>query len=151
MLEQKLEQDLKTALLARDELRVTTLRGIKSSLLNLKISAGKRESGLSDNEVLQILSKEAKKRQESADMYVLGADQARADKELTEKAIIDAYLPAQLSESEISNLIDEILTASGATPDKSAMGPTIAAVKAKVGGSADGGLIARLVKEKLGL
>lgn len=150
MLEDKLEQDIKAALLNRDELRTTTLRGLKSTLLNVKITAGKRESGLSDDEVLQTIAKEVKKRQESADMYLQGSDQARADKELAEKAILEEYLPAQLSEAEIVKVIDEVLAASGAS-DKSAMGPTIAAVKAKTGSSADGAVIARLVKEKLGL
>jgi len=148
MLEQKLEQDLKTALLAKDELRVTTLRGLKSTLLNVKISEGKRDSGLEDDAVLAVFAKEAKKRQESADMYLQGNDQSRADKELAEKAIIEAYLPAQLSEEELKTMIDEVLAGN---TDKSAMGPTIAAVKAKAGSSADGGVIAKLVKEKLGL
>ena len=150
MLEQQIEQDLKTALLAGDGLRVDTLRGLKSTLLNVKITTGKRDSGLTDDEALPILAKEAKKRQESADMYTQGGDQTRADKELAEKAIIEAYLPAQLSEAEISAIVDEVIATTGAS-DKSAMGATIGAVKAKAGSTADGALIARLVKEKLGL
>src|ERR1700752_3547961 len=101
MLEQRLEQDIKTALLAGDKSRALTLRGLKAALLNVKVATGKRESGLTDAEVLPILSKEAKKRQESADLYQQGGNQEKAEAELTEKAIIEEYLPAQLSEAEL--------------------------------------------------
>jgi uncharacterized protein YqeY len=148
MLEQQIEQDLKTALLAGDSLRVSTLRGLKAVLLNAKIASGKRETGLGDNEVLSHLSKQAKQRQESADMYALVGDQARADAELAEKVIIDAYLPEQLSEAEIAKLVDDAITQTGAT-GKSAMGQVIAKVKQQAGGAADGAVIARLVMEKL--
>ena len=148
MLEDKIEQDLKAALLAGDKQRVTTLRGLKAVLLNVKIATGQRESGLTDDEVLPQLAKQAKQRQESADMYVQGGDQARADAELAEKAIIEAYLPAQLSDAEISKLIDEVITATGAAGPQ-AMGQVIGQVKAKTGAAADGAVIARLVKEKL--
>src|ERR1700738_2854055 len=91
-LEQRIEQDLKTALLGGDSLRVSTLRILKGVLLNVKVATGKRQSGLSDAEVIPLLAKEAKKRQESADLYLQGHDQDRADTELAEKAIIEAYL-----------------------------------------------------------
>lgn len=148
MLEQQLEQDIKAALLAGDSTKATTLRGLKASLLNVKVAQGKRDSGLSDEEVLKVFAKEAKQRQESADMYVQGGSQDKADAELVEKAIIEAYLPAQLSEDEISKLIDEAIAASGASGQQ-AMGRVIGQVKAKAGASADGAVIARLVKEKL--
>jgi uncharacterized protein YqeY len=148
MLEQKIEQDLKVALLSRDRQRVSTLRGLKAVLLNVKVDTGKRETGLSDDEVLVQLGKQAKQRQESADMYVQGGDQARADAELAEKAIIEAYLPPQLSESEIIKLIDEVIAQTGAS-GQTAMGQVIGQVKQKVGAAADGAIIARLVKEKL--
>lgn len=148
MLEQKIETDLKTALLAGDSRRTSTLRGLKATLLNVKIAAGKRDSGLGDDEVLAQLSKQAKQRQESADMYVQGGDQARADAELAEKAIIEAYLPAQLSEAEIGKLIDEVIAQAGAS-GPAAMGQVIGQVKQKTGAAADGAVIARLAKEKL--
>lgn len=148
MLEQRIEQDLKAALLSGDNQRVTTLRGLKATLLNAKIAGGKRESGLSDDEVMAALSKQAKQRQESADMYKQGGDQARADAELAEKAIIEEYLPAQLSEEEISKMIDEVITETGAAGPQ-AMGQVIGQVKQKAGPAADGAAIARLAKEKL--
>lgn len=148
MLEQQIEQDIKTAQLAGDALRLNTLRGLKAALLNVKVATGKRGSGLGDEEVLPVLSKQSKQRQESADMYVAGGDQARADKELAEKAIIDAYLPTQLSEAEISSLIDQVIAATGAASPQ-AMGQVIGQVKQRAGAAADGAVIARLVKEKL--
>ena len=150
MLEQKLEQDIKSALLAGNSARVTTLRGLKSALLNVKVAEGKRDSGLSDDEVISILAKEAKKRQESAELYRQGGDNTRAEAELSEKAIIEEYLPAQLSESEIAAIVDQVIKETGAEGQQ-AMGQLIGAVRAKTKGSADGALIARLTKEKLGL
>jgi len=148
MLEQKLEQDLKTAMLAGDSERVMTLRNMKSALLNVKVASGKRETGLSDDEVLPILSKEAKKRQESADFYVQGGSQDRADKELSEKSIIEEYLPKQLSTEEITAIVEEVIAALGAS-GPSAMGQVMGQVKAKTGSTADGSIVAKIVKEKL--
>jgi uncharacterized protein YqeY len=148
MLEQQLEQDIKAAQLAGDKQRLTTLRGLKAVLLNVKVATGKRDSGLNDEEVLQHFGKQSKQRQESADLYVQGGDQARADAELAEKAIIDAYLPAQLSEAEIGGLIDEVIAQTGAS-GLQAMGQVIGQVKAKAGAAAEGAVIARLAKEKL--
>jgi uncharacterized protein len=149
MLEQKIEQDIKTALLAGDSERVSTLRGLKAVLLNVKVATGKRDSGLSDDEVLVQLSKQAKQRQESADMYVQGGDSARAEAELAEKAIIEAYLPEQLSEAEIGKLVDDAIAQTGAAGPQ-AMGQVIGQVKKQAGATADGSVIARLAKEKLG-
>jgi uncharacterized protein YqeY len=149
MLELKIEQDLKTALLAGDKLTVSTLRSLKSALLYVKVAEGKREAGLGDEQTTSILSKEAKKRQESADLYVQGGSQERADTELREKAIIEKYLPSQLSEVEITKIVDEVVTSMGAN-GPSMLGQVIASVRQKTNGSADGATIARIVKEKLG-
>ncbi len=147
-LEEKLEQDIKAALLSGDKVKATTLRGLKAVLLNAKVAQGKRDEGLNDEAVLAIFAKQSKQRQESADMYVQGGAQDKADAELTEKAVIDAYLPAQLSDEDISVAIDEAITATGANGPQD-MGKVIGSVKAKLGASADGAVIARLVKEKL--
>lgn len=148
MLEQRIEQDIKTALLGGDAKRVTTLRGLKAALLNLKVATGKRDSGLSDDEVLNLLSKEAKKRQESADLYVQGGAQDRADHELAEKRLIEEYLPAQLSVAEITAAIEKVIADSGAS-GSAAMGQVIGQVKGQLGAAADGSVIARIAKEKL--
>lgn len=148
MLEQRLEQDIKTALLAGDSVKATTLRGLKAVLLNVKVAEGTRNQAMSDDQIIGLFSKEAKKRQESADMYVQGGNQAKADAELTEKAIIETYLPAQLDEAAIITIVDETIAELGAT-GMQAMGQVIGAVKTKTAGTADGGVIARLVKERL--
>lgn len=147
-LEKRMDQDLKTALLGGDKVTAETLRGLKAALLSVKVEQGKRESGLTDDEVIAILSKEAKKRQESADLFAQGGNREKADAELTEKKLIETYLPAQLSDEEVARLVDEAVSATGATGPQD-MGKVIGAVKAKVGASADGSVIARIAKERL--
>ncbi len=147
-IKQQLDTDLKSAMLAGDKTLVTTLRGLKAAILNAEVAEGARETGLANDKVIAILQKEAKKRQESAEMYVRGGRQEKADAELAEKSVIERYLPAQLSEEEISEIINETIAATGAS-GMQAMGQVIGAVKAKAGASADGAVIARLVKERL--
>ena len=139
---------LKQALLAHDSEMATTLRSLKSAVLNAEIAAGKRETGLPEAEVVGLIQKEAKKRQESATIYRQAGDDARADKELSEKKIIDQYLPAQLDETAVLVLVEAAIADLGAS-SMADMGKVIGAVKAKAGASADGSLIAKLVKEKL--
>ena len=146
MIETQLEQDIKTAMLAGAKDRVLTLKTIKSVLLSAKVAGGTRDSLLPDADVIALFSKEAKKRQESADLYKQGGNDVKAEAELSEKAIIETYLPAQLSTVEIAAIIAEVI---GQLGDKAAMGPVIGQVKARTNGAADGALIAKLVKEKL--
>jgi uncharacterized protein YqeY len=146
---QQIDADIKTAMLAGDKVLVTTLRGLKSAILNVEVAEGKREEGLSDDVVINLLQKEAKKRQESADLYAQGGSPERQQAELTEKTVIEKYLPQQLSEAEISILVDEVIASTGAS-GMQAMGQVIGGVKAKAGAAADGAVIARIVKEKLG-
>ncbi len=148
MLEEKLEQDIKTALLAGDRKLATTLRGLKAVLLNVKVATGKRESGLSDDVVIDVFSKEAKKRQDSADLYRQGGSEERAEAELDEKKIIEAYLPPKMSEEDIAKEIESVIEESGIN-SLSEMGKVIGQVKSKLGSTADGSVIARIVKEKL--
>lgn len=147
-LEQRLEQDIKDALLSGDKTRTTTLRGLKAALLNVKVAEGKRDSGLNDDEVQAVFSKESKKRQESAELYKQGNDETRAEAELAEKAVIDSYLPKQLDEAEIAKLVEAAIEQTGASGPQG-MGQVIGQVKAKAGASADGAVIARIAKEKL--
>lgn len=148
MLEQKLEQDIKEALIARDSFRVTNLRGLKAVLLNIKVAKNKRQTGLSDEEVIEAFFKEAKKRQESADLYIQGGNKEKAEAELKEKDMIKSYLPTQLDENELSKIIDEAFDEIGEKGIRQ-MGQIVGMVKAKVGPGADGALIAKLTKEKL--
>jgi uncharacterized protein len=147
-MQQQIDKDLKQALLSGDKPKAETLRGLKSALLNEMISQNARETGLSDEQIQKILARESKKRQEAADLYEQGGAPERAGAELAEKAVIDAYLPEQLSEEEVAKIVDEVIANAG-SPTMQDMGRLIGAAKAKTGGQADGALIARLVKEKL--
>lgn len=150
MLEKKLEEDLKTAMLAGDSQQVQTLRMLKSALLNKKIADGTRDEGeMEDKDVVGIFAKEAKKRQESADLYNQNGQPERATTELAEKAVIDGYLPKQMSDEELTALVEEVIKQTGANGPKD-MGRTIGQVKAKAGAAADGAAIAELVKGRLG-
>ena len=148
MLKQQIEQDLKAALLAGNKDLATTLRGLKSVILYAEVAKGVREKGLSDDEIVILLSKEAKKRQESADLYNKGASEVRAQAELVEKAVIEKYLPSQLDDAELRSIVDEAVSELGATSPQ-AMGQVIASVKQKVGASAEGSRVARFAKERL--
>lgn len=148
MIKQQLQDDVKAAMLGGDSARVEVLRGLKSAILYAEVAAGKRAEGLTDEEIQVLFAKEAKKRQESADLYVQGGAPDRAEKELSEKAVIETYLPTQLDEDEIREIIDEVIAAQDIEGPR-ALGVVIGAVKQRAGSSADGGVIARLVKEKL--
>ena len=147
-MEERLDQDLKIALLASDHLSVSTLRGLKSVILYAKVAQGSRDTALPDEALVGLLQKEAKKRQESADLYLRGGSDEKAQAELAEKAIIERYLPEQLDEAEVAKLV-EVAVSEAQASGPIAMGAVIAKVKQQSSGQADGALIARLVKERL--
>jgi|SRR3989344_1604132 len=147
-IEKQIDADLKTAMLAGDKDKAETLRGLKSALHNAAIAAGAQASGLSEEQVQKILASEAKKRTEAAELYQKAGESDRANKEAAEKMAIEAYLPAQMSEEELSVLVDKHITALNAS-GMADIGKVIGAVKAEAGAAADGATIARLVKEKL--
>jgi uncharacterized protein YqeY len=148
MLKQQIEQDLKSAMLGGDKQKVSTLRIVKSAILYVEVAKGTRDKGLSDAEVIELLTKEAKKRQETAELYQKAGESERAATELNEKAIIDAYLPEQLSDNDLLKVVQGAITKSGANSMQQ-MGQVIGEVKKQVGASADGTRIARFVKEGL--
>src|SRR5438270_12440261 len=100
-MQDKMDKDLKAALLAGDRAKVETLRGLKNALQYEAVAAGK-DRALNDEQIQKVLAREAKKRQEAADLYKQGGNLARAEAELTEKQIVQNYLPKQLSEEEIA-------------------------------------------------
>lgn len=149
-LKEQLQQDVKAAMIARDSFKTDLLKGLKTAIQYAEVASGKREEGLSDEEVLKVFQKEAKKRQESAELYTKGDRQELADKELAEKAIIDTYLPKQLDEAAVNQMIDDAVATLGiTTPTKQDMGKLIGAVKAKAGAEVDGGMLARLVSGRI--
>jgi uncharacterized protein YqeY len=149
VIKDRLDADIKTALLGGDKQRALVLRGLKSAILYEEVAQKVRDSGLSDEAIVTLFQKEAKKRQESADLYKQGGNQERADAELTEKAMIQEYLPAQLDEAAINAAIDAVIQEVGDS-SPAAMGRIIGGVKQKTAGAADGAMIARLVKARLG-
>ena len=148
MLLQQIEQDLKTAMLAKDADKVSVLRQAKNALQYETVALGAQAEGLADEQIVKVLSKEAKKRQEAADLYAQAGDADRQRKELYEKSIIEEYLPSQLSDADVEAVVDAEISAKPEATIKD-MGAIIGAVRAKAGAQADGALIARLVKSRL--
>ena len=147
-IKEQIDADLKAAMLGGDKVLTTTLRGLKSAILNVEIAEGKREEGLSEETVTGLLGKEAKKRQESADLFKQGGNEEKYHDELAEKEVIAKYLPQQLDDQALNNLVETAITETGATGMQD-MGKVIGLIKQRAGSSADGGRIAQLVKEKL--
>jgi uncharacterized protein YqeY len=147
-IKEQIEADLKQAMLGGDKILTETLRGIKSAILNVEVAENKRETGLTDEEVTTLLQKEAKKRQESADLFKQGGNEEKSLAEQAEKTVIEKYLPAQLSDAELDALIQSAIDELNASGPQ-AMGQVIGLVKQRSGGQADGGRIALKVKEKL--
>ncbi|MDB5161643.1 MAG: hypothetical protein JWM52_151 [Candidatus Saccharibacteria bacterium] len=147
-LKSQIETDLKTALLSGDRFSGEVLRGLKAVILNEEVAQGKRDEGLDDATIEKLFAREVKKRQESATVYDGANRPELADNERAESKIIETYLPAQLSEDDIKKAVADAIATLGAT-DPSAMGQVIGAVKGTLGNAADGGTIARLVKEAL--
>jgi len=147
-LKEQIDANLKTAMLARDEFKTTTLRGLKAAILNEEVAKGVREQGLDDAAIEQVIAREAKKRDEAAKLFEQGGNQVSADKERAEKELLGGYLPEQLSEDDVRALV-ETAVAEIQPEGMKDMGRVIGAVKAKAGNTADGALIANLVKEKL--
>lgn len=147
-LKSQFDIDIKAALLSGDRFTAAVLRDFKAAVLNEEVAQKKRDEGLADEEIEKILAREVKKRAESATIYD-GADRPElAQQERAESKILEAYLPEQLSEADIKTAVDAAITATGAT-SAAQMGQVIGAVKSTLGNAADGGTIARLVKEAL--
>lgn len=147
-LKDSINADLKSAMLARDQLRVQTLQGLKTAILYEEVAKNAREKGLDEASIEQIVAREVKKRDEAITLYEKGGNSQSANKERSEKEVLLAYLPAQLSQDELN----EVVMAKIATIKPAGMqdmGKVISAIKAEVGNKADGATIAKLVKEQL--
>ncbi|MGH7237416.1 MAG: GatB/YqeY domain-containing protein [Candidatus Saccharimonadales bacterium] len=147
-LKARIDQDLKAAMLAGDKLKTTTLRGLKSAILYAELAEGVKQKGFDESQVTSVINRESKKRRESAELYLQVGETERANQELAEKQFLDAYLPTQLSEDQINNLVDAAIAEIG-NDDQKSIGQIIGLVKQKAAGSADGAVIAQLVKAKL--
>ncbi|MGW6392335.1 GatB/YqeY domain-containing protein [Streptomyces sp. NPDC055103] len=149
-LKEKLKADLDAAIRGRDELRSSTLR-LTITAITMEEVAGKSKRELSDDEVLKVIAKEAKKRREAAEAFAQGGRAESAERERAEGVLLDAYLPKQLSDEELDGIVAaavEEAKAAGAEGPR-AMGAVMKIVSPKVAGQADGGRVAASVKKLL--
>ena len=143
----KVSGDIKTAMLARDKVRLAALRGIKKEFLEAKTAKG-GDGELSDDAALKILAKMVKQRKESASIYTEQNREDLAGEELAQAAIIEEYLPKQLSEEELTAALKEIIARVGATSAKE-MGKVMGTATKELAGKAEGKAISAKVRELL--
>lgn len=147
-LKEKITSDLKGAMKAGDVLRRDTLRMLDSAIKNVEIEKKKRETGLEEEEVLEVVSRAVKQRQDSIKQYEDGGRPELAQKEKEELDILMEYMPEQLDDDAIRSAVAEVIAATGAA-SPSDMGKVMGAVMAKVKGQADGNKVRQIVSEEL--
>jgi len=149
-LKDRLRADLTTAIKARDEVRSSTLRMVLTSITNAEV-AGKEARELTDDDILGVLSSEAKRRREAATAFADGGREEMAAKEAAEGEVIAEYLPTPLTDAEISDLVSAAIAQTGAADEgMRAMGKVMGVVTPQVKGRADGGAVAAEVRKQLG-
>lgn len=151
-LKDQLQASLTTAIKARDEVTSATIRMVLTAITNEEVS-GKEARALSDDDVLTVLGREAKKRREAAEAYDAASRPELAARERAELEVIAGYLPQALSDAEVRSIVDAAVAevaATGATGGQ-AMGAVMKLVQPQVKGRADGGMVAGLVKSALGM
>lgn len=149
-LKDRLRADLTTAMKTRDDVRSSTLRMVLTAITNAEV-AGKEARELSDDDVIGVLSTEAKKRREAATAFADGGRPEMAAKEQAEAAVIADYLPAQLSAEEIATLVADAIAQSGAGADgMRGMGKVMGILTPQTKGRADGAAVAAEVRRQLG-
>ncbi|MEU6484489.1 GatB/YqeY domain-containing protein [Streptomyces sp. NPDC046887] len=149
-LKAKLHEDLTTAIKARDELRSSTLRLTLAAVSKEEV-AGKEARELSDDEVQKVIAREAKKRREAAEAFAQGGRTEQAERERAEGVVLDEYLPKQLGDDELREIVAQAVQearAAGAEGPR-AMGAVMKIVNPKVAGRAEGGRVAAVVKQLL--
>lgn len=144
---EKISGDIKTAMLAKDKVRLETLRGIKKEFLEAKTAKG-GDGTLSDDAAMKILAKMAKQRKETAVIYEEQNRLDLRDNELAEAAVIEEYLPKQLSDAELTDELKKIIAQVGATSAKE-MGKVMGVASKALAGRADGKVISAKVRELL--
>lgn len=149
-LKDRLRTDLTASIKARDELRSSTLRMVLTAITNAEV-AGKQSRELSDEDVIGVLSSEAKKRREAAEAFDAAGRTEMAAKERAESAVLAEYLPAQLDDQQIADLVTSTITALGVGDEgMRAMGKVMGALQSQTKGRADGGAVAAEVRRQLG-
>ncbi len=149
-LKDRLRTDLTTSIKARDEVRSSTLRMVLTAITNAEV-AGKQSRELSDDEVVGVLSSEAKKRREAAEAFDAAGRSESAAKERAEAEVLADYLPEQLDGAAIADLVTSTIVALGVQGEgRRAMGRVMGALQPQVRGRADGGVVAAEVRRQLG-
>jgi uncharacterized protein YqeY len=146
-LKDRLRSDLTAAMKARDEVRTRTLRMVLTSITNEEV-AGKASRDLSDDEVLKLLAREARRRREAADAFEAAGRAGQAAAERAEDEVLAGYLPAQLGDDELAAIVAGVIAETGAS-GMSAMGQVMKAVTPRVAGRAEGGRVAAEVRRAL--
>ena len=148
-LKEQIGEDIKTAMKAKDKLRLQTVRGIKKAILEKEVELRpKGQDTLTPEHEIELLTQQAKQRRDSIEQFTNAGRDDLAEKESQELAIIETYLPEQVSDEEVAKIIDELIASSGATTMKDlgkVMGPAMKQLK----GKADGKKIQEIVKSKL--
>lgn len=147
-LKDRLRADLTTAMKRRDELRTATLRMVLAAVTAEEVS-GKEARELSDDEVQAVLRREAKKRREAAEAFAGAGRADQAAREQAEEGVLATYLPAQLEDADLTALVADVITTTGAAGMKD-MGKVMGAVQGRVAGRAEGGRVAAEVRRQLG-
>jgi len=146
MLVEKIFNDYKEAMKARDSLKSSVLSFLRADMLNL--ATAKKKDKLDDPEIVTVIRKQIKQHQDSIEQFTQGGRLEMADKEKKELDILKGYLPAELSAEEIKRLIEEVVIATGASGVKD-MGKVMKELAIKLAGKADGKLVSDLVKQRL--
>lgn len=147
-LKDRLRADLTAAMKARDEVRVRTLRMALTSVSKEEV-AGESARALTDDEVVRVLTREAKRRREAAEAFATAGRDQQAAAERAEGAILDGYLPAQLTDAELATLVAAAIQETG-TADVRAMGQVMKVLTPRIAGRADGARAAAEVRRQLG-
>ncbi|MEF9930829.1 MAG: GatB/YqeY domain-containing protein [Bacteroidales bacterium] len=145
-LEEQIQQDIKAAMLAKEKVRLESLRGIKSAILLAKTSGESHQ--ITDADIVKMIQKLVKQRKESAEIYKQQNRPELAENELMEAGFMEIYLPKQMSETEIEAQLKQIITTVGATGPQD-MGKVMGVATKQLAGKADGKVISALVKKLL--
>lgn len=149
MLAEQLRTDLTAAMRAKDTVVTGTLRMALAAIKEAEV-AGKEAKELTDEEILKVLAKEAKKRREASEAFAAGGRAESAANELAEEAVLLGYLPKQLDEAEIDAIVEQVFAAGGYS-DRSHMGAAMKDANAAIAGRADGSVVSAKVRARLGM
>ena len=148
MTKQKLQEELKQSMLAKDELRTSVLRLLLSAINYYEIQKGGAGYEATEEDVLSVIQKEAKQRRDSIAEFEKAGRQELVDKETSELKILEAFLPEQMSEDEVSSIVEQTISETGAA-SMADMGKVMGALGGKLKGKADMGVVSEIVKSKL--